>query len=270
MKNHETRLRTPAAVTGLTAAEERAAARQTLRLLKSLQNALKKGLADGDDVHWVDDLAQLTPEAALFLFQTLGRGEVTLHLYGGEARADETGLPGVWKLKIGPQTSLVAGRIPRCVIAAVSAGDSNITIPKKWPAGLTAAPALLTELKEALYRADLSVVPESAVPQWDLLHQPLSPADMNFLLAALGSGKTTAEISGFAKTRIDSTRVKGLWRTRVFNNQGKPLLDALSVTLIPPEIPAGIDDWPETLKALSSLIGWLQSDLATGRLGGAP
>lgn len=90
MKNHETRLRTPAAVTGLTAAEERAAARQTLRLLKSLQNALKKGLADGDDVHWVDDLAQLTPEAALFLFQTLGRGEVTLHLYGGEARADET------------------------------------------------------------------------------------------------------------------------------------------------------------------------------------
>lgn len=127
MKNHETRLRTPAAVTGLTAAEESAAARQTLRLLKSLQNALKKALADGDDVHWVDDLAQLTPDAALFLFQTLGRGEVTLHLYGGEARADETGLPGVWKLKIGPQTSLVAGRIPRCVIAAVSAGDSNIT-----------------------------------------------------------------------------------------------------------------------------------------------
>lgn len=152
----------------------------------------------------------------------------------------------------------------------MSAGDSNITLPKKWPAGLTAAPALLTELREAIYRADLSVVPESAVPQWDLLHQPLSPTDMNFLLAALGSGKTTAEISGFAKTRIDSTRVKGLWRTRVFNNQGKPLLDALSVTLIPPEIPAGLDDWPETLKALSSLIGWLQSDLATGRLGGAP
>ena len=70
MKNHETRLRTPAAVTGLTAAEESAAARQTLRLLKTLQNALKKGLADGDDVHWVDDLTQLTPDAALFLFQT--------------------------------------------------------------------------------------------------------------------------------------------------------------------------------------------------------
>ena len=71
MKNHETRLRTPAAVTGLTVAEESAAARQTLRLLKTLQNALKKGLADRDDVHWVDDLTQLTPDAALFLFQTL-------------------------------------------------------------------------------------------------------------------------------------------------------------------------------------------------------
>ena len=90
MKNYETRLRTPAAVTGLTVAEESAAARQTLRLLKTLQNALKKGLADGDDVHWVDDLTQLTPDAALFLFQTLGRGEVTLHLYGGEAQAEET------------------------------------------------------------------------------------------------------------------------------------------------------------------------------------
>lgn len=268
MKNLENRLRAPTTVTGLTAAEEKAAARQTLHLLKTLQTVLKKSLADGEDVHWVDDLNRLSPDAALFLFQTLGRGEVTLTLYGGEARADETGLPGVWKLTIGPQTSLVMGRIPRCVIAAVSTGESTITLPEKIPAGLTAAPALLTELREAQLKADLSVVPESAVPQWDLLHQPLSPADMNFLLAVLGTGKTSAQISGFAKTRIDSTRVKGLWRTRVFSNQGKPLLDALSVTLIPPEIPAGADDWPDTLKALSSLIDWLQSDLAAGRLGG--
>lgn len=47
MKNYETRLRTPAAVTGLTAAEESAAARQTLRLLKTLQNALKKASPTG-------------------------------------------------------------------------------------------------------------------------------------------------------------------------------------------------------------------------------
>ena len=137
MKNHETRLRTPAAVTGLTAAEESAAARQTLRLLKTLQNALKIGLADGDDVHWVDDLTQLTPDAALFLFQTLGRGEVTLHLYGGEARADETGLPGVWKLKIGPQTSLVAfpgaSSLPCQQVTAISLCRKN---------GLQASPPL--------------------------------------------------------------------------------------------------------------------------------
>ena len=254
-------------VTGLTPAEEKAAVNQVLNLLRTLRDLIRAAVENQEDLHWVNDLKELTPDAALFLFQTLGRGEVTVKLYGGEASATETEIPGLWKMKIGPQTSLVAGRLPRSVIAAVSTGDTNISLPDTVPQGVVAAPALLTELQETLQKTDLSVLPETAVPQIDLLHQPLTPADLNYLFTTLGTGKTTVDITGFARTHMDSTRVKGLWRTRIVNNAGKPLLDALTVALIPPEVPAGSDDWEESLTKLTSAIEWIENDLARGVLG---
>ncbi len=253
-------------VTGLTPAEEKEAARQVLKLLKNARTAVADGSAGGD-VHWVDDLVTLSSGAKQFLFQTLGRGEVKISLFAGEASAEETEIPGLWKMMIGRQTSLVAGRLPRSVTAAINQGDDDITEPAKKPEGLFAAQALIAELRETLKEADLSVIPETAVRQIDLLHQPLSPADVNYVLASLGTGKTAVDISGFAKTRIDSTRVKGLWRTRILNNAGKPLMDALTVALIPPEVPAGSDDWPESLKKLDDTIEWIESDIKRGVLG---
>ena len=254
-------------VTGLSPAEEKEAAIQVLKLLRTLRSEIALQLESGHDVHWISDLKELCAGACRFLFQTLARGEVKITLFGGEAVAEETEIPGIWKMWLGEQTSLVAGRLPRSVAAAIEKGDTDIHEPEKKPEGLFAAPALIAELRETLKSADLSVIPETAVRQIDLLHQPLSPTDINYVLTTLGTGKTAVDISGFARTRIDSTKVKGLWRTRILNNAGKPLMDALTVALIPPEVPSGSDDWPESLKKLDEMIEWIDNDLKRGVLG---
>ena len=241
--------------------EEREAARRVLKTLAAVRGAVGTSIRKSEDVHWADDLSTLSSGAKQLLFQTLGEGEVRIALFNGAAWAEETAVPGLWKMTIGPQTSLVAARIPRSVEQAVAAGASGLPEPRRTAGGLFAAEAVLTELRELLARTDLTTIPDTAAPQLDLLHQPLSPADLNQVLSAVGTGKTTILITGFARTHIDSTRIKGLWRTRIFNHAGKPLMDSLTVALIPPEVPCGREDWPESLKKLKNLIAWLEDDL---------
>ena len=60
----------------------------------------------------------------------------------------------------------------------------------------------------------------------ELTKQPLSPGDSRAILSTLGTGDIRAEITGFAKSTINRTGVRGIWHTKMLNNAGKPLLDA--------------------------------------------
>lgn len=248
--------------------EEKRAAQKTLAVLEEMADVFKKAGEDTKNkLHWITDLGRLDAGTNRFLKQTLGRGEVKISLCGGEAVAEETEIPAVWRLTIGEQTSLVAALLPRCVTTLLETGNTDIKEPEKKPDGLFAAGPVLSELRQALKDADLTKIPELPDHQIDLSRQPLNPADMNYILTTLGEGKVDIELSGFAKSRIQASRVKGIWRSRILNNAGKTLMDSLVVALIPPEVPAGREDIPTSEAKLRELADWIRRDMARGAIG---
>ena len=243
--------------------EEKRAAQKTLAVLEEMADVFKKAGEDTkNELHWITDLGRLAAGTNRF-----GWWDVIISLCGGDAVAEDTEIPAVWRLTIGEQTSLVAALLPRCVTTLLETGNTDIKEPEKQPAGLFAAGPVHSELSQALKAADLTKIPELPDHQIDLSRQPLNPADMNYILTTLGEGKVDIELSGFAKSRIQASRVKGIWRRRILNNAGKTLMDSLVVALIPPEVPAGREDIPTSDAKLRELADWIRRDMARGAIG---
>ncbi len=246
---------------------ERRAALKTMELLKELEAAYEKSIETGEPLHWIFDTAVLGEDICRFLYNSLGTGEVRITLYDGQATATETDIPGLWRLNIGGQESLVAALLPLCVERVLDQGKDAITMPEDKPEGLFAAEPLLTEVQSVLEKTDVSHISTSVPYQVDMVRQPLTPADKSFLLTVVGRGNLSVQLLGFADSRIYSTKVKGLWRSVIINNAGKVLLDSLVVARIPPEVPAAAEDLPEGLNKIRSVHDWIESDLARGALG---
>lgn len=244
-------------------ATERRAAEISLKILAELQAVFKKSAETKQAPDWIYDLGKLDADSAAFLTHALGKGEVRISLHSGEVKACETSIPGLWLLEIGPLKSLVAALLPRSVEVAIAGGAERVMLPEKQPAGLFAAPAILTEINDALAQTDVSRTDPDNVPrQIDLIRQPLTPADRTFILTSIGEGPVSIELSGFAESRIFSTKVRGLWRTVIINNNHKVLLESLSVTHVPPEVPASLDDMAHSAKLVYDTIAWIEHDLA--------
>ena len=246
---------------------ERRAAERTMELLKELDAAYSNAIETGEPLHWIYDTANLDEDTCRFLFNSLGTGEVRITLYDGEAVATETDIPGLWRLKIGQQESLVAALLPLCVQKALEYGRETLDVPEDKPEGLFASEPLLQEVIDVLGKTDISEIKTSVPYQIDMVRQPLTPADKTFLLSVIGRGPIAVQLLGFADSRIYSTKVKGLWRSVIINNAGKSLLDSLVIARIPPEVPAAPEDLPDALAKIRSVYDWIESDLARGALG---
>ena len=247
---------------------ERRAATVSLKILAEIEKAFLQAFETRKGPDWIFDLGKLDADSAAFLMHSLGKGEVRIRLHGGEVQANETAVPGLWLLEIGPLKSLVAALLPRSVEAAIAGGAERVEIPEKLPSGLFAAPAILSELNDALAQTDVSKTDPDNVPrQIDMVRQPLTPADRTFILTSIGEGPVSIELSGFAESRIFSTKVRGLWRSVIINNNHKVLLDSLSVTHVPPEVPASLDDMGRSAKLVRDTIEWIEHDLERGALG---
>ena len=247
-------------------ASERVAANETLNILNSIKAAMLKSIETGETLHWICDVGTFGSATRQFMFNTLGEGEVRIELHRGEAKVAETSIPGLWRLMLGSQESLVAALLPRCVEVAAAIGSDQLVEPEVKPQGLFAAPAILTELRNAMQTVPNSDNEHPAY-QVDLLHQPLNAQDKNYLLTTLGDGKVHIELVGFANSRIRSTKVKGIWRSQILNNAGKPLLDNIVIAKIPPEVPLSQKELPDSVKEIDDLIEWIERDLARGVLG---
>ena len=247
---------------------ERRAANLTIKVLGELEKVFMEAFETQKSPDWIYDLGKIDAGSAAFLMHSLGKGEVRITLHNGEVKAFETAVPGLWLLEIGPLKSLVAALLPRSVEAAISNGADRVEIPEKLPAGLFAAPAILSEINDALAQTDISKTEPDNVPrQIDMVRQPLTPADKTFILTSIGEGPVSIELSGFAESRIFSTKVRGLWRSVIINNNHKVLLDSLCVTHVPPEVPASLDDMGRSAKLVRETIEWIERDLARGALG---
>ena len=245
-------------------ADEKRAAQTMLEVLRTLEIDWQRARCTDEPLHRVIDLGQYPAPTVRFMLNNFSVGEVRITLHSGQAVVTETKVPGLWRLAIGQQESLVAALLPRSVEVLLDAGIPKLPVPEDKPEGLFAADAILAEVDNALSHADLETVCEGLPEQIDMLRQPLTPTDKSYLLATVGEGPLMIELLGFADSRIYSTKVRGLWRTLILNPAGKPLLDSLTVTRIPPEVPASREDLADGAAKLADMREWLENDLKRG------
>ena len=230
--------------------------------------AREKGRAVLSELHEIYDFSRFDPEWMPFILASLGRGEVRIVLHDGLVRIEETGVPALWRMKLGASESFVLSRVPLCVRRAALEGDETVGRIVNGGQDVFAAPAILEELRAAQAAIDWSSIPEDPVFMTELSRQPLSPGDARALLSTLGTGVIEAEITGFARSVIQRTRVRGIWHSRLFNNAGKTLLDAYVAAVIPPEVAASSEAFADTEAKCREIAEWLEADLARGAIGG--
>ncbi len=244
-------------------AEKLEASRELLAWLKTTRSLYEKAAQTGKELYAQTSLEGRSDAFRSLLFETLGSGEIRILIEGGAIRMEETAIPALWRMLARDKDLLVASCVPAVVLEACRKGEAAITEPGEKPAGLFAAPAILSELSAALSACDLEKIDPNAVPlAVELSRQPLSPADRAYLDEVLGKGSVEVQMKGFAKSRIAQTRIRGLWRTRILSNAGKELMDAVFVTPLPSEVPTTPEDFPLAIAKLTAEIEWLERDIA--------
>ncbi len=253
---------------------ERAAAEALVAFLREVEQAVLEAKAAGPEaleaLHRAWDFRRFDRAWLPFILPMLGSGEVRITLHDGLARMEETGIPALWRLQMGGHDSFILGRIPRCVRLAAQEGDETIRKIVTNGPDVFAAPAILEELRSAQQKLDWSKLPEDPAYMVELTKQPLSPGDSRAILSTLGTGDIQAEITGFAKSTINRTGVRGIWHTKMLNNAGKPLLDAYVCAVIPPEVASPCEAYDDALERCREMADWIEKDLARGAIGGEP
>lgn len=243
--------------------EKLEASRELLAWLKDTRALYEKAAETGEELYAQTCLEGRSNAFKSLLFETLGSGEIRILIDGGTVRMEETAIPALWRMLVRDKDLLVASCVPAVVLEACRKGEAAIVEPEEKPAGLFASPAILSELRAALSACDLEKIDPNAVPMAvELSRQPLSPADRTYLNAVLGKGSVEVQMKGFAKSRIEQTRIRGLWRSRILNNAGKELMDAVLVAALPSEIPTTPEDFPLAIAKLTAEIEWLERDIA--------
>lgn len=138
---------------------ERAAAEATIAFLTDVRSKIEAHLedikagrapADGSGLQEVWDFSHFDPKHIDFLLATLGEGEVRIKLFGGEAKAGDTSVPGLWRVqsgRSGQENFFVLARLPRTVQVVGTRGLDKIPQLVNPSADVFAAPAILQELQ---------------------------------------------------------------------------------------------------------------------------
>lgn len=243
--------------------EKLEASRELLAWLKATRALFEKAARTGEELYAQTRLEGRSDAFRSLLFETLGSGEIRILIEGGAIRMEETAIPALWRMLSQNKDLVVASCVPAVVLEACRKGEAAIAEPEEKPERLFAAPAILSELRAALSDCDLEKIDPNAVPMAvELSRQPLSPADRAYLDEVLGKGSVEVQMKGFAKSRIEQTRIRGLWRSRILNNAGKELMDAVLVTPLPSEVPTTPEDFPLAIAKLTGEIEWLERNVA--------
>ena len=242
---------------------EHEAAIATRDFLLQVKSALQKADLSTELPYLTVPFIQFEKPHLAFLLAAIGTGEV--RAIAGENRAEETGIHGLWRIQEKGIDRLEVTRIPQFVLDNLSTGTFPEEFPEA-PQGAFAAPAILKELQKA--QGELNPDPLKNTPPYtiELTRQPLGPDDMVYLEETLGAGALQIGIAGFADASIESTGICGIWRSKIFNKAGKALFDAYVVSTLPEEVPNNFDELRDGIKQCDEILGWINADLAQGRL----
>jgi hydrogenase-1 operon protein HyaF len=204
------------------------------------------------------DVLLLGPAAIALVNETLGEGEVGAIIDEPPVRLQETGFPGIWRLRRFDEHGALAGDVvevapvPAVVREAALLG-SRCRMPKRATVpGLMNAPSLLTELVAASARGD-----DAPTHVVNLTLLPVSPEDIAWLVGALEVGPVTLLSRGYGNCRITSTRLRNTWWVQYFNSMNNLILNTIEVTPVPAVALAAPEDYADSVARLGEWLGTL-------------
>ena len=209
------------------------------------------------------ELTGLAPEIVELLNQTLGQGEVSAVVRAPRAvRLQESAFAGVWRVQeLRDDGGIASDRIEACAMpavlrASVFAGGERVADFPPAPAGVMNAPALLVELRDhaARYREG---VPAHVI---NLTLLPVSPQDLDYLVAALGGGAATILSRGYGNCRIGSTALANVWWVQYFNSMDQMILNTLEVVGVPEVALAAREDYQDSIERLEEWLATLEAE----------
>jgi hydrogenase-1 operon protein HyaF len=209
-------------------------------------------------------LRAIAPGTLKVLNESLGQGEVSVVVAAAPDKpvwqVQETAFAGVWRVQhVDPRGRILddileAGDMPIVVREAARQASGARLDATQLPEGVMNAPALVNEIRHhaSLYR-------DGQAPHvLNLSLLPLSPADHEALDAQLGEGTVAILSRGFGNCRINSTRLRPVWRVRYTNSMNTLILDTIEIVDIPEAARAAQDDYDDSMERLRDLLAWLR------------
>ena len=207
------------------------------------------------------DLGELDAATRTLVNEALGEGEVSATVAGDPPLwIQETVFAGVWRVLSEaagerPRIDRIdAGPMPAAVVAAGEAASvAHLDAPAP-PAGVMNAPAVLSELDEAVRTRR----PGDAAHIINLTLLPMTPEDLAYLGTCLGVGPVVILSRGYGNCRITRTRLRDTWWVQYFNSGDRLILNTLEVTTLPDVAPAAEEDYADSIARLDEWIGALR------------
>lgn len=203
------------------------------------------------------DLRNLDAANLAFVDQVLGSGEVSI-VAGADVQIQESVMAGIWRVRrTGGDGRLAAdtvevGHIP-AGLAAFAAWDAQPLVPRaaaEPPTGVQSAPALLTEINDALKNA----VREAGAYTINLSLLPHTEEDLAHLADRLGQGSVIVLSRGYGNCRVSSTGTRHVWWVQYYNSQDALILNTLEVTAMPEVACAAIEDIEDSAERLDEIL----------------
>lgn len=202
------------------------------------------------------DLDALDEANLALVDQVLGEGEVSvLFGEGVEARAQESVLAGVWRVRergadgrwfdyveVADVPSLVRRAPRRATAIDADAVDT--------PFGVINGRPVLTEILDrgARYRTG----DKAHVLNLSLL--PMSEADLAYLDAALGRGPVTLLSRGYGNCRITAAGPPNVWWVQYFNSTDVLILNTVEIVDVPQVARAAAEDLEDSAERLAEIL----------------
>lgn len=226
-----------------------------LDMLERIKVALE-GYRLGDETKTFD-LTELDAGNRTFIDQALGEGEVSA-IGGGALQVQEAALTGVWRLHVTDDNGalvrdlieVAAFPATLATLALSEAGDPPANLDP-LPGGVANAPALITEIEDAVgaYRPGVS----AHVINLSLL--PLTDQDVAYLNERLGEGKVIVLSRGYGNCRITCTGVRNVWWVQYFNSADAIILNTIEIIDVPAVACAAQEDIEDSAQRLGEIIG---------------
>jgi hydrogenase-1 operon protein HyaF len=224
-------------------------------LLPKLADALDAQRAAA--VGTVFDLSSLGPEEIALVGEVFGEGEVaaTVALPDGVvAQVQESVLAGLWRVRFTDASGLLVAdyaevsAIPQAVRRAAAMTLPNVAIGTPPDGAMNVMP-VLAEIRDRVAGRQ----PGDPSHTIALSLFPMTPEDVDFLQAALGTGPVRIVSRGYGTCRIQATAIHDVWSVQFFNAMDTILLDTLEIGDVPVVACAAEEDFRDSAERLREI-----------------